>query len=299
MTYLKYLPKFNYKFGTKDIEVSDIFRRVAFTQETRDSPKNWKSYVMNGTETFDSLANKEYSDPDQYWQIMMMNNVVTRSDGPLNFITVEKAQKKFENEYSITLESYLTVQPDPGDFLVYILSDGTVTAQWAVIESYDPVHRSILTKTHSGLFSTTNSGILFHLKRVGSSMQFVQQITASAVSRYGNAPKYFYTNDGKISAYYVPSTNTFIDPEITTVSGTNCLLEQYIDNTLPTGYKYRSVSQDYMDGVVEKRNVKIPRQSTVLDVERAVEELLLNGNAEDVVNVEGVVFVGNTNTNTV
>jgi len=54
-----------------------------------------------------------------------------------------------------------------------------------------------------------------------------------------------------------------------------------------------------MDGVVDKRNVKIPRQSTVRDVESAVEDLLLNGNAEDVVNVQGVVFVGNTNTDTV
>jgi len=297
MTYLKYLPKFNYKFGTKDIEVSDIFRRVAFTQETRDSPKNWKSYVMNGTETFDSLANKEYSDPSQYWQIMMMNNVVTRSDGPLNFITVEKAQTKFENEYSITTKLKLDVQPDPGDYLFYITDQ--VTNTWGVVESFDPVHRTIYTISHTGLFSTTNVGVLYHLKWIGSSLEFVQIIIPSFITKYGNGPKYFYTNEGKISGYYVPSTNTFIDPDTTSLLGTNCLLEQYIDNTLPTGYKYRSVSQDYMDGVVEKRNVKIPRQSTVLDVERAVEELLLNGNAEDVVNVEGVVFVGNTNTNTV
>lgn len=300
MSYLEYLPQFNYRFGTKDVQMSDIFRRVAFTQKTRESPENWKSYVMNGTETFDALANKEYNDPTQYWQIMMMNNIVTRSDGPINYISVEKAQQKFDLELSITSLRYLDIQPDPGDFVIYINPNASLT-DWALVESYDPVNRTIFSRAHNGFFSTSNPGSLYHFrKNQGTqSFEFVQPIIPSLIKKYGNGPSYFYTNEGKISPYYVPSTNTFIDPDTANINSTNCLLELYIDGSLPTGYFMRSVSQEYMDGVIEKRNVKIPPKSTVLDVQRGVEELLLNGNMEDVIDIEGLVFVGTANTETV
>ena len=34
----------NYTLGNRNIEVSDIFRRIAFSQETRENPQNWKTF---------------------------------------------------------------------------------------------------------------------------------------------------------------------------------------------------------------------------------------------------------------
>ena len=82
MGYLNYLPKFKYTLAKITTNVSDVFRRVAFTQKSRKNPQNYSEYTSQGIETPNNLAGSKLNNQNYYWQILMMNNIVSEEEYP-------------------------------------------------------------------------------------------------------------------------------------------------------------------------------------------------------------------------
>ena len=298
MTYLKYLPKMNYTLGNRNIEVSDIFRRIAFSQETRENPQNWKTFNANSTQTVDGVALEQYDDPSAYWQIMMMNNICTRSDAPPSYIQVQKTQEAYDQKMSFYLPNVNSSnRPVRGDYFVSFDSLSQII-QYQQVERYDSVNRVVFC-TERNIYNWGSLTIL-HARRTSNGSVPVRTLTVSKTGSFGNGLYGFNTKDGDISSYYVPSTNSFISPDTEDITDTNCLLDLFIRNqTLPTGYTAKNVKQKYSENITERRNLKIPPASLVSDLSAAAEDLLKNGNAGSEQTISGVVFAGSTNTDTI
>ena len=78
MAYLSNFPKRAHdlnKDGNIKV-VTDILRRVAVRQNIKTNASLYDDYQMNGLDRPEIMANKIYGDPELYWIIMMMNDVI-------------------------------------------------------------------------------------------------------------------------------------------------------------------------------------------------------------------------------
>lgn len=299
MTYLKYLPKMNYTLGNRNIEVSDIFRRVAFSQETRENPQNWKTINANSTQTVDGVALEQYNDPSAYWQIMMMNNICTRSEAPPSYIEVQKTQEAYDQKMSFYLPNVNSEnRPVTGDYFA-LFDPSSQIIQYQQVERYDSVNRVVFC-TNRNIYNWSSSTSVLHARKTQNGSAPVRTVNVHKVGSFGNGLYGFYTRDGDISPYYVPSSNTFISPTTEDITNTNCLLDLFIRNeSLTEGYFAKTVSQQYNETITEKRNLKVPPVDFVSDITSNTEELLKNGNVGGEKTIRGIVFAGSTNTETI
>ena len=71
------MPKITYPFPDfPTMEMLDIFRRVAFTQEALEDTQNWERYTVVEGEKPEDLAYRYYGDSRLWWAILMANNII-------------------------------------------------------------------------------------------------------------------------------------------------------------------------------------------------------------------------------
>jgi len=74
--YLKNLPKFDYNFNGGDdgevrLRVTDLFRRVAFTEETRKDMRNFIEYIVEDGERPDTISESLYGSPQYDFVVIL------------------------------------------------------------------------------------------------------------------------------------------------------------------------------------------------------------------------------------
>lgn len=148
--YFKNLPKFEYDFGTTT-KMVDVFRRISFTEETKNSLDAFRSYVVKSGKTPDDVANEVYGDAGWFWLVLMSNNIINvETEWP-------RSQTKMQRQFTDTgflsgssLFSYENRDFQKGDIIVKATSctegengcDETgVTAEadnYAIIDEWHP-----------------------------------------------------------------------------------------------------------------------------------------------------------------
>jgi hypothetical protein len=300
MGYLNYLPKFKYTLAKLTENVSDIFRRVAFTQKSRGNPQNYALYLTEGDKTPDNMASSELNNANYYWQILMMNNIISKNEFPANYREYSKKVNTLKNGTSLFFYEFFGGTPKVGD-LVFSAATGGNTLDFAsggIISNYDSILRKIDMEyifgdgfgdmgTTAAVYGHDNTGQL--VRR--DIKQFILK------SNIDNSVSYFYdTNNRETSPYFSPTGFTggsFSNP-LAVTPGVGSLLQTYmIGGNLPSGYYYRSELQDYSDDQLAKRNLKIPPAQLVDQVDQNAEKLLRDGiRGDEILNGADAIIIG-------
>lgn len=298
MGYLNYLPKFDYTLSGIRTQVADIFRRVAFTQESRSNPQNFSEYVSEGIETLDKLAGSFLRNDEYYWQIAMMNNYVSEDEVPDSYREYSSNINALQNGTSLFFEEFFPSSPYVGDVAYSIIDGDTIDfTSGGVVSEYDSLLRKVSMEYVFGSgFAGAAAAALYGYDNAGNFVEKgKKQIKLNTTIANGIA--YFYdTNNRETSPYLIPDGDggTFSDPLATTPE-TNSLLYLYIEgSSLPTGFFAKTELQNYRDEDLRKRNIKIPPREIADFVARDAQVLLKDGIRGETTVIQGLTRTGST-----
>jgi hypothetical protein len=192
--YLKNLPKFDYIFnqgttGAVNLQVTDLFRRVAFTDQTKKDLRNFIEYIVEDGERPDDVAFKIYGDPKWFWLVLLSNNIVdVETEWPNSQSKTQRRflSNSFFNGRSIFIDENREFKK--GDYLVKGESctaaqgcpDGVtgVEGNYAMIESFDRELMKINVNRFGPSFSLSDGDTVFAVRKIegqnGSLFPFVQ-----------------------------------------------------------------------------------------------------------------------------
>ena len=311
--YFENFPKLTYTFSEKIYELSDIFRRVAFSQTSLNNRFIFNDYYMVDGETLESVADKIYGDSTLSWILLLANNITTQFDIPQRS---EKLENYLNNKYpgKILYFSQYLKNIQPGDFLaqVTVVSEqitSTSTTNYAVIKDYDPVFRYITVNSIYGSLSVgTNVGFY---RKVGNSYQNITfdviETENGDIEEKGYASILKISNEKDASVNFISSTGNYLSPYSTSLTfnvksnaiGTynpsvssdtetiyNTTLYKYMNNT---SNSLLSSVQTHSTLLYENnesaRIIKILKPGYVADVISEI-QILLNSETEKIKNIE-------------
>ena len=311
--YFENFPKLTYTFSEKIYELSDIFRRVAFSQTSLNNRFIFNDYYMVDGETLESVADKIYGDSTLSWILLLANNITTQFDIPQRS---EKLENYLNNKYpgKILYFSQYLKNIQPGDFLaqVTVVSEqitSTSTTNYAVIKDYDPVFRYITVNSIYGSLSVgTNVGFY---RKVGNSYQNITfdviETVNGDIEEKGYASILKISNEKDASVNFISSTGNYLSPYSTSLTfnvksnaiGTynpsvssdtetiyNTTLYKYMNNT---SNSLLSSVQTHSTLLYENnesaRIIKILKPGYVADVISEI-QILLNSETEKIKNIE-------------
>ena len=311
--YFENFPKLTYTFSEKIYELSDIFRRVAFSQTSLNNRFIFNDYYMVDGETLESVADKIYGDSTLSWILLLANNITTQFDIPQRS---EKLENYLNNKYpgKILYFSQYLKNIQPGDFLAQVTVDSeqitsTSTTNYAVIKDYDPVFRYITVNSIYGSLSVgTNVGFY---RKVGNSYQNITfdviETENGDIEEKGYASILKISNEKDASVNFISSTGNYLSPYSTSLTfnvksnaiGTynpsvssdtetiyNTTLYKYMNNT---SNSLLSSVQTHSTLLYENnesaRIIKILKPGYVADVISEI-QILLNSETEKIKNIE-------------
>ena len=151
--YFEKLPKLEYSLSTyPTLELSDIFRRVSFTQSVKNDSGNFETYVVKEGQRPEDVAADFYNDPSWWWLVMMSNNIINvESEWPKSMDQINELFNNFLNGYSYFVFEDLDILPN--DLMVKRdtgSTAGITTGHYGVISSYDRLLHKIDVKQYEG-----------------------------------------------------------------------------------------------------------------------------------------------------
>ena len=303
MGYLNYLPKFKYSLAKLTGNVSDIFRRVAFTQKSRNNPQNYSTFTTEGIASPDRISDSELRSSEYYWQILMMNNIVSEDEFPDTYREYSKTTDELQNGKALYFYEFFGSKPKAGNIVFAATLGNTLDfSSGGIIDTYDSITRKLNMKyifgngfegaATAGIYGGYGSG---EIVEIGKQEIIRQESMADSVA-------YFYDqNDRETSPYLIPkglTGGTFENP-LGVTPGADTLLSEYMQGKpLPSGFYYKSELQNYRDIDLEKRNIKLPPQELADTIDQDTERLVREGNQKYTSDVSGLSRVGASTTRT-
>ena len=177
--YFSNLPKTKYQFGTNSEsnvhEVADIFNRKIVNEPIVNYT------FMDIYETPDQLANSIYQDSNLFYTNLLLNNISSKNDLPIDQVRFETEVNRYYSGYVFHILEEPDQQLGRGDIVVLKsdLDAGSCTdpdnlnchISYAVIENWDPILKQIWCKvykigssgasTESKLFANQNKFKIF------------------------------------------------------------------------------------------------------------------------------------------
>ena len=305
MGYLSYLPKIEYTLGKLTGTVSDLFRRVAFTQESRNDPANYNEKTIESIYSPDRLASDELVNSEYYWQILMINNIVSEDEYPESYKKYSDDIHNLKNGTSLLFQNFFGSDPKIGDVLYSITAGNTVDFNsGGVVSDYNSLLRKISMNYVFG-DGFSGAGVSAALYGNNDSGDFSEKgkLKFDIKSPIADSPSYFFDANGvEVSPYLEPEGlegGTFTDPLAVTPENGSLLSTFLAGSNLPTGFFYRSELQDFSDENLEKRNIKIPPRDIADRIANETERLMRDGIRSEVGIVTGIVQrVGSTTSTT-
>lgn len=129
MTYFRYFPRVNYKFGNET--TTDVIENISIYSDVIDQIKDaltaYEDYYILPDERPDQVSYKLYGTPDYHWTFFLMNEDLRDSGWPLsNNKVFEKAQADYDHTVITTL-STLTDRFKVGHTMTGLSSGATAT----------------------------------------------------------------------------------------------------------------------------------------------------------------------------
>ena len=159
--------KIKYTFSNgkvSEMEMSDIFRRVTFTEESRNNSSNFEFYVVSDGETPEDVSQRLYGTTSMWWLILMFNNIVdVTNQWPRSVSNITKLSENFLIGNSYFIIESLLIQDDD----VIVKRDTTQLGSidintFGIVDSYDSFFHKIDIKQSKG---TMNGGDEFYVFR--------------------------------------------------------------------------------------------------------------------------------------
>lgn len=314
--YFKNLPKFEYDFNVS-VEMVDMFKRIAFTKDTKNSMDAFTPYIVGDGETPDDVAQKVYGDARWFWLVLLCNNIINvEKEWP-------KSQSKIQRRFTDTgfldgdsLFVYENRDFQKGDIIVKAESctpdvDGCdetgITASmnnYAIVDGWDENLFKIDVKLKGSEYALSDSDEIFHYRKEANyfysvpsaggcsadSQLFRVKKVSSIIKgvdkfKYGNLELSPFSQvtgggplpDGPPDATDVPYTPVYSSDGMCGLTGT--ILYKYMTDgeTLPVGFKAISVEDTIYIENYEKRKIKLLHPRFLLGVYDEF-KLLINGN---------------------
>ena len=121
MTYFSKMPYLAYTLdsGKTYNVVSDVLRRIAVNEQTKENYSLYEEYTVQDGETPETVSFKYYNDPQYHWVILLLNDIIDpRFDWPLTETQLyDYVNNKYSgnisgvNNYTITQDSDIFVDP--------------------------------------------------------------------------------------------------------------------------------------------------------------------------------------------
>jgi hypothetical protein len=216
--YFETFPTINYSFNEKIYQLSDIFKRVAFSQKSLDNKFLFNEYYMVDGETLESVSNKIYGDSTLSWILMLANNITTQFDIPQRS---EKLENYLNNKYpgKILFFSQYLSNIQAGDFIAQVtVTSGEITStsttNYAVIKEYNPVFRYIIVNSIYGtLSSPTTVGFYRKVNSTYQNITFdVVEVENGDIETRGYANILKVSNEKDTPIDFLSSTGNYLSP---------------------------------------------------------------------------------------
>jgi len=172
--YFEKMTKLNYDFpSVSTMEMQDIFRRVVFTESTKNNQGNFETYIVKEGQRPEDVAEDFYGNPEWWWLVLMCNDI----------IDVESEWTKSTHEVNSLFSNYLSgfsyfVFEDldilPNDIMVkrWIgeqgATEGITTDHYGVISSYDRLLHKIDVKQYAGSIEEGEDVYIFRESSINS-----------------------------------------------------------------------------------------------------------------------------------
>lgn len=158
-TYFSNFPLMTYTLDpqattTNDV-VTNIFRRVAFTDLLLQNASSFYPYQIKDSDTPESIASKYYSDPGYFWLVTLVNNIVDPVlDWPLNY-------RDFTSMIEVKYGSVANAQSQIAYYMMEIQTNNSNTEVSQAVTFIDQVAyeaRGIQVTPYTDMFERTSVG---------------------------------------------------------------------------------------------------------------------------------------------
>lgn len=174
--YFESMKKTNYSFPSfPETEMQDIFSRVAFTEETKNENKNFKSYLVKEGYTPEKVAFDFYGDEKYWWLVLLSNNMIDPiNDWVMSDREIESHLSNFLSGSSYYIYENLNVKP--GDII--IKRDTSMTGDidtdvYGIIDDYDSFLHKINVRFENSSFTQGDDFFIFRENDNGSEWNLI------------------------------------------------------------------------------------------------------------------------------
>lgn len=299
--YFQSLPKFEYD----TVELVDVFRRIAFTEETLNSLDSFVDYVVPDGFTPDRCAREFYGDSNWFWVVLLSNNILSvEGEWPKS---QNKIQRRFRDTGFLSGSSlfFYEGQRDfqEGDIIVKAnvctkgdegCPDGVTTedGNYAIIDSWDGNLFKLDVKLKGADYAIEAGDEVVHIRKTssgfpimtggtacsGTSLNFQVQKSTDLIKgvskfKYGSmeiSPFSQVTGGGPIpdghpGATGVPHTPIYSNQGLCELD-TTILYRYMYDGNLPIGFDAISLEQDIYEENYKKRHIKLLHPKLIMDL---------------------------------
>jgi hypothetical protein len=300
--YFKYFNTFPYSLKDREYQFVDIFKRISFSNKSKNNKKIFSDYYVVDGDTAESIAKKFYNDPSLSWLVLTFNNFLNQNEFPLSLDKIENnARQRYPGNSLYFYEFMQNIKP--GDVLVKCTVSGNEitsfdTTKYAVVQEYNSVFRYIIIRQNYGLEEndfvcikrldgSDINDVVFDVQLeqdelpIGRNFAQIKKITDAIDSPV----EFLNSNLNYVSPYYINDLNEaksssvgIYDPfdltDTNTVKNTN--INSYI---LGSGtFSTKTIFDNYVEENNRNRIIKLINPRYLNDAFLGFQELIFNDN---------------------
>lgn len=275
MKYFTLFPKINYRIGNNQVvSMTNIFIRPNI--KLADIPGinvSGNRYVVEDGESPDAISRQFYQNPHLFWYVLATNNILdVYKEWPVSFNSWKKETTQIYGSHTFFIPFLMDIQV--GDIIAkYIPSENQFFDKnnFGVVTEVNPFLRCFDVKFLKGEIREQNTFVVMRK----SSSRFIV-ITTPNSSQFQvlkkrqeklNSTVSFLMNDKNskektaVSPYFIPEENKSLSSKVSDITGTNCILNRFINNTLNSSVFSLSFSENAQkEWIFNKTIIVIPKQ---------------------------------------
>lgn len=270
MKYFTFFPKFQYKFLSAGVvPMMDIFNRPDIKiNEIQEIDFELNKYVIEDGESPDSVARNFYGSPEGFWYILSTNNIMDiYKEWPVSYNLWRQSLTEINGNYTLFTPYNMDIQT--GDIIAKY-TGSTIPFDrnnFGVVVQTDPIIRSfdvdfikgkinelenfmVLRKTNNGytIIKTPNDYDYQQLKRIQTKLDSIVSFLGFDEYSEQQIP---------MSPYKIYGTNQTISAKIDDVTGTNCILDTFLNYSLSSKVVALSFLKSNENEFISNKNISI------------------------------------------